>query len=296
MRLALFVDEGNGDWHSRRLALALEALGAEVVTTTLKRCAFDTRSPTGMVIPSFEGTLPDGAFVRSISHGSLEQITLRLGFLHALQDSGIRVWNRPRAIERCVDKSTATFLIHKAGLPTPETIAVEGEAAARARFGSLARPVVIKPLFGAQGVGISKISDADALPPGGDLGEVYYMQSFVPPRGPDFEDWRVFVSAGRVLAAMTRRAKTWITNVAQGASPGPHAPCPEMETLALKAVAAVGADYAGVDVIRRPDGGFAVLEVNSNPAWRGLQSVTSVDIAAALAEDFHAAVRSGRSS
>lgn len=296
MKLALFVDEGNGDWHSRRLSRALTALGAEVVTTTLKRCAFDTRSPTGMRIPGFDGTLPDGAFVRSISHGSLEQITLRLGFLHALQDSGIRVWNRPRAIERCVDKSTATFLFQKAGLPTPDTITVESEEAARARFGDLAPPVVIKPLFGAQGVGIAKVSDPDALPPGGDLGEVYYMQSFVPPRGPDYEDWRVFVSAGRVLAAMTRRAKTWITNVAQGASPGAYRPCAEMEGLALAAVTAVGADYAGVDLIRRPDGSLAILEVNSNPAWRGLQSVTSVDIAAVLARDFQAAILSGRPS
>ena len=29
-----------------------------------------------------------------------------------------------------------------------------------------------------------------------------------------------------------------------------------------------------------------VLEINSNPAWKGLQGVTDVDIAARLAEDF----------
>jgi len=296
LKLALFVDEGNGDWHSRRLSRALTALGANVVTTTLKGCAFHTASPTGLVIPGFDATLPDGAFVRSISHGSLEQITFRLGILHALQDSGVRVWNRPRAIERCVDKSTATFLFHKAGLPTPDTITVEGRDAALARFPELTPPVVIKPLFGAQGVGIGKVSTSDDLPPGADLGDVYYMQAFIPPRGPEFEDWRVFVSAGRVVAAMSRRAKTWITNVAQGASPGAWDPCGEMSGLALGAVAAVGADYAGVDLIRRADGRLAVLEVNSNPAWRGLQSVAAVDIAAVLAADFHAAVLAGSRS
>ncbi len=286
MNIALFVDEGHGDWHARRLVRALEARGASVVTTSLKLCAFDTASATGLRIPGFVGTLPDGVFVRSISHGTLEQITFRLGILHALEASGVRVWNPPRAIERCVDKSTATFLFQRAGLPTPPTLIVEGADAAHARFADLAQPVVVKPLFGAQGVGIMKAETAQDLPPHEDVGSVFYLQTFIPPRASGFEDWRVFVSGGRVLATMSRRGKTWITNVAQGATPHPHDADPEMVALALKAVATLGADYAGVDLIRQPDGQLLVLEVNSNPAWRGLQSVCDVDIAACLAQDF----------
>ncbi len=41
-RLVLFVEDGGGDWHARRLRKALEARGATVVTTTLAACAFDT--------------------------------------------------------------------------------------------------------------------------------------------------------------------------------------------------------------------------------------------------------------
>ena len=37
-----------------------------------------------------------------------------------------------------------------------------------------------------------------------------------------------------------------------------------------------------------------VLEVNSNPSWRGLQSVTDIDIAEAIAEDFLLAVAEHR--
>jgi glutathione synthase/RimK-type ligase-like ATP-grasp enzyme len=33
-----------------------------------------------------------------------------------------------------------------------------------------------------------------------------------------------------------------------------------------------------------------VLEINSNPAWKGLQSVTDVNIAWTLADDFLAAL------
>lgn len=291
LRVALFVEDEGGDWHARRLTRAIEARGAVVVTTALCRCAFDTRAPSGLDIPGFDGGLPGGAFVRSVSAGGLEQITLRLGILHALEASAVTVWNNARAIERCVDKSTATWRFRHAGLPTPPTRTVEGLVAAEA--GRAGRgTMVLKPLFGSQGNGVRRIAPDAPLPPAEAVGGVYYLQEYQ--RGPDaerFEDWRVLVSRGRVLAAMTRRGRTWITNVHQGAEPAPHEPDAEMSDLALRAAAAVGADYAGVDLIRGLDGRLGVLEINSNPAWKGLQSVTGRDIAAALAEDFMAAVR-----
>jgi len=290
-RIVLFVEDGSGDWHARRLRKAMEARGARVVTTTLSACAFDTSCPSGMDIPGFDGLLPDGAFVRSVSTGTLEQITFRLGILHALRESGVRVWNDARAIERCVDKSTATFLFKKAGLPTPPTRVVETRARAHAHLMTDTRPFVLKPLFGSQGNGVRRAHHADELPPPEDVGDVYYMQHYL--RAPDatlFEDWRVFVSQGRLLSAMVRRGKTWITNVHQGAEPVAHAPCDDMSRLALGATAAIGADYAGVDLIRDQGGNLMVLEINSNPAWKGLQGVTAADIADTLAADFLAAV------
>lgn len=291
-RIVLFVEEGAGDWHARRLKAAMEARGAQVATTTLAACAFDTSSPSGMDIPGFGGLLPDGAFVRSVSTGTLEQITFRLGILHALRASGVRVWNDARTIERCVDKSTATFLFQKAGLPTPPTRVVETRERAMARASAEPGPLVIKPLFGSQGNGVQRVANAEALPPAEDVNNVYYVQPYL--RAADatqFEDWRVLVSNGVVLSAMARRGKTWITNVHQGAEPTAHVPCAEMERLALGAVAAIGADYAGVDLIRDPSGRLMVLEINSNPAWKGLQAVTpGVDLADMLARDFLSAL------
>jgi glutathione synthase/RimK-type ligase-like ATP-grasp enzyme len=89
---------------------------------------------------------------------------------------------------------------------------------------------------------------------------------------------------------MARTGGHWITNVHQGGRPVACSPTPEMATLASAALKAVGADYAGVDLIRAPDGTLQVLEVNSNPSWRGLQSVADVDVADAVVEDFLAAV------
>lgn len=291
-RIVLFVEEEGGDWHARRLARAMEARGADVVTTTLTRCAFDTTTPSGLDIPGFDGALPDGAFVRSISAGGLEQITFRLGILHALRESGVRVWNDARAIERCVDKSTATFLFRKAGLPTPCTRVVEGAPSAMAFAEATHEQLVVKPLFGSQGNGIMKAASPIELPAPETVGQVYYMQPYL--RAADateFEDWRVFVSCGRILSAMVRRSTGWITNVHQGAAPAAHTPSFEMQRLALAATKAVGADYAGVDLIRGRDGELLVLEINSNPAWKGLQSVTDADIADTLADDFLTALR-----
>ena len=56
----------------------------------------------------------------------------------------------------------------------------------------------------------------------------------------------------------------------------------ELARLAAEAAAAVGCDHAGVDLIEDSDGRPLVLEVNSMPAWQGLQSVTQIDIAGRL--------------
>jgi RimK family alpha-L-glutamate ligase len=168
---------------------------------------------------------------------------------------------------------------------------VETRARAHAHLTADPRPFVLKPLFGSQGNGVRRAHHADELPPPEAVGDVYYMQHYL--RAPDatlFEDWRVFVSQRRVLSAMVRRGKTWLTNVHQGAEAIAHDPSAEMSLLALAAAAAIGADYAGVDLIRDQGGRLMVLEINSNPAWKGLQSVTATDIADTLAADFLQAV------
>ncbi len=296
LRIALFLEEESGNWHVRRLAEAMRARGVEAVVSSLPRCAFDTGLASGIDIPGFDGTLPDAVFVRSISQGTLEQITFRLGLLHALRESGVRVWNDARAIERCVDKSATTFLLHKAGIPTPRTRTMETKPPADAYVAGAGRPLIYKPLFGSQGKGLLRIDDVAALPTPEAADSIYYLQDYVPASGATYEDWRVIVTRRRVVAAMTRRAGTWITNVHQGGEPSAHEPSDEMARLASGALAAVGGDYGGVDLIRTPDGRLLVLEVNSNPSWRGLQSVATIDIAQAITEDFLFAVDEHRAS
>jgi tetrahydromethanopterin:alpha-L-glutamate ligase len=258
---------------------AYRARGIETARLDLADCEFSTLRPSGLDLPAIDA-LPNVVHVRTMSGGSFEAITRRLGVLHALQRLGVRVLNNARAIEACVDKSMTSFLIARAGIATPDTWALESFERARALADRecIKGPLVLKPLFGAQGKGLQLVRSSDDLPPPSAISGVYYLQRFERVDGEGFRDFRLFVCGGQVVASMMRRAPTWITNVKQGGEPFAVARDAQLEALAIAAAGAVGADIAGVDLIIGAEGP-KVLEVNSMPAWRGLQKVTDANIA-----------------
>ena len=287
---AAIVMFGDGrDWHGRSLARAFKRRGIIPLVAPLSACGFSTETATGLFIPGLGDRLPEGAFVRFVPGGSFEAVTLYLGVLHALRELGVTVWNDARAIERCVDKSTTTFFLQRAGLPTPRTFARVSRAEAEtivARALAEGGKLVQKPLFGAQGKGLRLISSLADLASPEEVNDVYYLQEFIAPAQQHHQDWRLFVCRGRVIAAMIRHGSSWITNIKQGARAKAAIASYELVDLALKAAACVGADYAGVDIIQAPDGRFLVLEVNSMPAWNGLQRVSRVHISDQLVDAF----------
>lgn len=290
LRIAIITDDPG--WHGARLRRAFRARGGEVQYVSLRNCRLDLqRGCGGIFIPGFEERLPDGVFVRGVPGGTLEQVVLRLDVLHALRAAGIPVYNEGRAIERTVDKGMTTFLLARAGLPTPPTCVTETPEHARAfllRETAAGHEVVAKPLFGSQGVGLKRLTAGMEIPDPAECNNVWYLQRYVEtgPANAGWHDWRVFVVGGVAVAAMVRRGTSWVNNVAQGgrceAADLEH----ELERLALGACRAVGVDYAGVDLVRGDEGRLQVLEVNSVPAWKGLQTVTEVDIAERLVDDF----------
>jgi len=230
--------------------------------------------------------------VRGIAGGSFEQVTKRLGVLHALRELGVPVYNDARAIERSVDKSMTSLLLHAAGIPTPPTWATESTAHARRiamREGAAGHALVLKPLFGSQGKGLQLVGDvAGVHHPVPELDTMYgslaYLQRFVPPAADPGFDWRVLVVGTRAVTAMRRVSAGWIHNVAQGARCEPAELTPALAALAERSAAALEMDYAGVDMIPCADG-VHVLEVNGVAAWRGLQRVTRFNIAQAIVDD-----------
>lgn len=237
----------------------------------------------------------DAVLARIIPTGSLEQIIYRVDALHWIEERGVPVMNSPRAIERCVDKFYTTALLQEAGLPVPETIVCEGAADAIAAVREMG-DVIVKPIFGSLGHGMVRISDPDValrvVEPLAQVGCVFYVQRAIDHGGRDI---RVFVVGGRVVGAIERLAPAgeWRTNVSRGGAVRPFELPAVWEDLALRATAAVGADYAGVDLLPSRDGQVFVLEVNGIPGWKGLQQATGIDVAGAIVEHLAARVRSG---
>ena len=300
--LAIMTDATG--WHTRQLQAALRARGCIGRCVDLAECRIDTTAAWhGLVIPGFGRDLPDAVLVRGIAGGTFEQVTKRLGVLHALRELGVPVYNDARAIERSVDKAMTSLLLHAARIPTPPTWATESQAQAQRivmREGAAGHALVLKPLFGSQGKGLQLVGDVQgvhhplpAIDKG--YGSLAYLQRFVPPLTAPGFDWRVLVVGGRAVTAMRRVSAHWVHNVAQGARCEPARLTPELAQLAESAARTLGLDYAGVDLIPAaaragpgtPQGTEAieVIEVNGVAAWQGLQRVTGFNIARAIVDD-----------
>ena len=299
MRVAILTDETG--WHTRQLQTALRCRGAVGRCVDLADCRIDTTAAWhGLAIPGYGRDLPDAAIVRGIAGGTFEQVTKRLGVLHALRELGVPVYNDARAIERSVDKAMTSLLLHTADIPTPPTWATESAAQAQRiliREGAAGHALVLKPLFGSQGKGLQRVGEIDgvhhALPPlDKGYGSMAYLQRFVPPVCDPGFDWRVLVVGGHAVTAMRRVSRHWIHNVAQGARCEPQVLTAALAALAERAAAALELDYAGIDIVPArgeasgvDESSMQVIEVNGVAAWHGLQRVTEFNIAAALVDD-----------
>ena len=287
-RIAVITDDPG--WHGKRLKEALSAKGHEAVFLSLTECALiieDRQLPIRM--KGFEDRLPEGVFVRGIPGGSLEQVTFYLDVLHGLERLGITVYNGARAIERTVDKAMTSFMLHQAAIPTPAVWVTRDEALALTiaeREIKAGHGVVQKPLFGSQGIGLRRYQQLDELSAFSDDQGIFYLQRYVD-SGETTHDFRVFVIGGKAVAAMRRSGVSWLNNVHQGAlCEAVHLDDIRLSRLAEEAVAVLDMAYAGVDIIRDRHGRYFILEVNSIPAWKGLQTVTPIAVAERLVDDF----------
>jgi RimK family alpha-L-glutamate ligase len=277
-------------WHTDELSRALAERGHTSRVLPYERLV--ARLGTGqdlaggLAIDSTEILGLDAVLARMIPHGSLEQIIYRMDALHWIETRGVPVMNSPRAIERSVDKFYTTALLQEAGLPTPDTVVCEGTTDAMAAVLAMG-DVIVKPIFGSMGQGMVRVSDPDVafriVRSLEQMRAVFYVQRAVDHAG---RDVRAVVVGGRLLGAIERRAPDgeWRTNVSRAGSVRPFELSPAWEQLALRAAAAVGADYAGVDLIPARDGSVYVLEVNGVPGWRGFQHATGLDVAGAIVD------------
>jgi RimK family alpha-L-glutamate ligase len=278
-------------WHTDELCRALAARGHQTRVAPYESLAaeFGQRSDL-KADPDTSVFDVDAVLARIIPNGSLEQIIFRVNALHWIEERGIPVVNSARAIERSVDKFYATARLQEARLPVPETIVCDrADVAMEAIRRMLASggEVIVKPIFGSMGHGLVRIADAElawrVVRPLEQMRSVFYVQRAIDSGG---RDVRLFVVGGRVVGAIERTAPLgdWRTNVARGGVARAIEPPSEWKDYSLTATRAVGADYAGVDLLESRAGEVFVLEVNGIPGWKGLQSATGVDVAASIVQ------------
>ena len=276
-------------WCSSKIIEALEARGVRVHAFSLRqvvaRIGFSGEAPS-LEAKGVDLSRLGALLVRPIGPGSLDEIIFRVDLLHRLERLGVPVVNRPSAIEMAVDKYYALTVLEQAGLKVPKTVVTEKPVEAFKAFSQLGGDVVVKPVFGSRGLGVTRASDQEAA------GRIFrllsynhfvlYEQEFVWHGG---RDMRCFVIDGEVVASMYRVAGSgWKTNVSRGGTPVPFKPPNNIEQTAVKAAEALGCEIAGVDLMETEDGTLLVHEVNSQPGFRGLQTSSKINIADLIAE------------
>ncbi len=275
------------DWTATAFMRSIRDRGAEAVALNLSRVGVSI-SDTGLSWLSEDADANlcdvDALIVRDVGMGmsdSLELISFKFDLIRQFERN-MRVMNTSVAIQNAANKFFSFMLFRNAHLPVPRTVVTSSlEVAKRAIADSRSHSVLVKPIFGSQGRGIIKLNE-----PGDDAIQallrergVLYLQEFIPNPGRDI---RVFVVGDEALGAIYRVTPhgAFVSNLSQGGRPRRCELTEELSELAIRATDAVGADFAGVDIIEGIEGydGLYLLEINATPSGRGIKLACGIDV------------------
>jgi tetrahydromethanopterin:alpha-L-glutamate ligase len=283
IRIGIVTAWPEDDWHSARLLGACERrCRAVAIDPALLAAAI---GPDGLVASVAGIPLSVDALILARGLGRAGDPDVQFELYRALDEAGTPVVNRLDPLLAAQDKFRTSWLLTRAGVPTPPAVVVQTPSDAEAALVAL-RDAVAKPIAGSLGDGVERLR-SDPVGRAAIRERVardhgIYLQAYVPHPG---RDLRVFVVGGVAHAAIARTAPPgeWRTNVAVGGTAEPS-DCPAgLREVAEAAAGVLGLDYAGVDLVPGPDGP-TVIEVNGNPSWQGIQEATGLDMAEIIAD------------
>jgi len=283
MRFGILANSDS--YYLRELSRAAAKLGHEATQLPFAEVTAALQAGGQLSIAAGEHKLSDfdSILVRTMPPGSLEQVVFRMDCLGRHEATGGVVINPARAVEAAVDKFLTSAKLAEAGLTTPRTIVCQTADEALAAFEQLGCDVVLKPIFGSEGRGITRLNDEAlaqrAFKMLSQLGAVLYVQEFIEHEGLDF---RLLLIGDDCLAMRRRNKLDWRTNVSRGATGEKFDPPSGLIDMARRASQSVGALVAGVDILPARDGRLHVLEVNAVPGWKALARVHERDVAAMM--------------
>lgn len=207
---------------------------------------------------------------------------------------GTPVINRAKAITAARHKFHSLRILAQHGLPIPPSLTVGCATFLQNAVANIGNyPFILKPFYGTHGRGVMLLDTPTSLTSAVDalceLHQDYVIQPFVGGVcNPDLAggvDTRILVVGGEAIAAMKRSAPPgeFRANIHKGAY-GETVTLPDTYTrLAVAATAALELEIAGVDLLETNEGPV-ILEVNPSPGFEELESVTKINIAAAIIE------------
>ena len=276
----LILTEKEG-WHYQQLKLSLTKLNHLVDSACISDISIILNNNEAILENKGE-RLPkiDNIIVRFIPGGTLEEIVFYLNILKILESMNVRVVNNASSIESTVDKLYTSYLLNNNNINCPKTYVMRGQEAASKFISNYhyESKLIYKPLFGSQGDNIRLIEGSSDLDKLDNQTNIYYFQEYLENR-PNY-DYRVLVINNKnniKYFYMTRYGDTFVNNFSKGAKCVRENLNEEVIELAIKSSKLLNMDFCGVDIIEH-NKKYYVIEVNSIPAWKGLQKVESANI------------------
>ena len=276
----LILTEKEG-WHYQQLKLSLTKLNHSVDSACISDISIILNNNEAILENKGE-RLPkiDNIIVRFIPGGTLEEIVFYLNILKILESMNVRVVNNASSIESTVDKLYTSYLLNNNNINCPKTYVMRGQEAASKFISNYhyESKLIYKPLFGSQGDNIRLIEGSSDLDKLDNQTNIYYFQEYLENR-PNY-DYRVLVINNKnniKYFYMTRYGDTFVNNFSKGAKCVRENLNEKVIELAIKSSKLLNIDFCGVDIIEH-NKKYYVIEVNSIPAWKGLQKVESANI------------------
>ncbi len=187
--------------------------------------------------------------------------------LGALQNGGIRTVNKPDIIFRCENQFSVLTLLAQNGIPIPKTISLSGSHMPKFTY-----PAVLKTEGVHRGEKKVLVKNDEVL------GSILPMLSFNSSRYLLQEylevenDYRVLVIGGKVIDIAERISDHWIKSRDATAQILPIE-VPDISSMALKATNLLGAEIAGIDIVRTVEDKYFLLEVVTEPGFKAFGEV-----------------------
>ena len=288
MRKVLILTDLKG-WHYDQLARSFNKFGILLESACLDQLSIRILNDrTRLYLKDKELTGFTDVFVRHVPGGTLEQVVVNLNILKVFERMDINVMNSSDNIETTVDKSLTSIMLNSANILTPNTWIFRdiNEAKEGASILLKKHSLIYKPLFGSQGDNIVKINDIEDFDKFVNDTRIYYLQEFIETL--PSHDYRILVikkGDDYLTYTMARYGNSYVNNYSKGGKCLPVEIDDDLKSIAINAAKVIDIPFCGVDLIKS-NNKIYVIEINSIPAWRGMQSINEENISDNIVSSF----------